>query len=139
MLRSVLLITFLLGISVGCGNSQKGPPREETYPITGVVQFDGQPAENLKVTLHRESGQSLGAYTDASGNFSVGTYEAGDGAPVGTYKLTFMYGAINLMSGRYSGPDKLKGKYSDPEKSEYTATVSEGEPCDLGVIELTSK
>lgn len=138
VLRILLLLTFICGVFSGCGKAPKGPPREPTFPITGRVLVDGQPANNLKVTFHPESGKSIGAYTDSDGHFSVGTYEAGDGAPSGTYKLTFEYGQINLMSGRYGGPDKLNGRYADSETSEHTVTVEDGTENDLGEIALTT-
>lgn len=123
----------------GCGKDQKGPPREATYPIQGVVEIDGLPEQQVKVLCHPVQGSALpgSAYTDADGKFSMGTYEAGDGVKAGKYKLTFAWGQINLMSGRYEG-DKLNERYSDPEKSEFTVTVAEGKENDLGVISLTS-
>ncbi len=130
-------------LSVGCSKAQKGGPREATYPIVGVVVIDGEPREHVQVTCHAEGDSKVpmksAAYTASDGAFSIGTYESGDGAPAGTYKLTFMWGAINLMSGRYSGPDKLNGRYADPAASEIVATVVDGEECDLGVVELTTE
>ncbi|MEZ6131614.1 MAG: hypothetical protein R3C59_23330 [Planctomycetaceae bacterium] len=126
----------------GCGKPPKGGPREATYPITGVVTVDGNPETQVQVTCHPVSESKLSApsvaYTNADGEFSIGTYEAGDGAPAGDYKLTFRWGQINLMTGRYDG-DKFKGKYAKVESSEFPVTVTEGQECDLGPIALTTK
>jgi len=79
----------------------------------------------------------ISGFTDPEGNFSIGTYQKGDGAPVGAYNLTFMWGQHSLFTGRYGGPDKLRGLYNDPEKSEVTVTVREGKPNNLGEIKLS--
>lgn len=139
------LITLSAGLLcfAACGSEQRGGPRVPTYPIVGQVTVDGAPAGNLLVMCHVMDGEaavpiSISAYTDAEGRFSISTYEGGDGAPIGNYALTFEWGQINLMSGRYGPPDRLNGKYADPETSEVTVTVVEGQEADLGVIELTT-
>ncbi len=76
---------------------------------------------------------------DGEGNFKLATYEAGDGVPAGDYVLTFVMQEFNLMSREYSGPDQLGGRYADPKTSEVKITVKDGEPTDLGVIELKTK
>lgn len=135
-----LIITF-----AGCGGSTgpQGGPRVTTVPVTGTVKVDGTAAAFLRVVAVPVDGvgavpmQSTGM-TDANGLFTISTYETGDGVPAGQYKLTFVWGQINLMNSQYSG-DKLNGKYSDPAKSEHSLTVTASdEPHDLGVIELTA-
>ena len=78
------------------------------------------------------------AFTDEEGKFEISTYESSDGVPAGEYALTFMWGKWN-MSGSYGGPDKLNDRYTDPKTSEVKVTVKDGEPTDLGTIELTTK
>ncbi|MCP4782299.1 MAG: hypothetical protein GY903_22085 [Fuerstiella sp.] len=138
-----LALSIVLLALLGCGSKQKGPPREATYPIIGVITVDGEPVEQIRVTCHPVGAGTLptasSAYSTADGGFSIGTYEAGDGAPAGEYKLTFMWGAINLMSGRYDGPDKLKGRYSKVETSEFSVTVEDGKENDMCLIALTTK
>ena len=125
---------------IGCGTGQKGGEREPTFPILGIVEIDGQPEQQVKVLCHAvEGGKAPGsAYTDADGKFSIGTYEAADGVPAGRYNLTFTWGQINLMTGRYEG-DKLNERYSDPEESEITVTVIGGEENELVRVSLTTK
>ena len=138
---SLILIAVLSSVS-GCGREQKGGPREATYPITGIVTIDGSPTEQVQVICHSVGDSKVAtgsaAYTQADGSFSIGTYESGDGAPAGEYKLTFKWGQINLMSGRYEG-DKLNDRYSDPDASEFSVTVQDGKENDLGEIALTTK
>lgn len=139
---SLIFVSVLSGVS-GCGRDQKGGPREATYPITGIVTVDGKPEEQVQVTCHSVGTSkvvtSSSAYTKPDGSFSIGTYEAGDGAPPGQYRLTFMWGQINLLSGRYEGPDKLNDRYSEPEDSLFSVTVENGTENNLGEIALTTK
>jgi len=137
-----LVLSGSLLMQSGCGKEPKGPPRDATYPITGLITVDGKPEAQVQVKCHPVGGANdlpSAAMTDADGKFSVGTYESGDGAPPGEYKLTFMWGQINLVSGRYGPPDKLNKRYSNVEQSEYSVTVKEGEQCDTGLIPLTTK
>ena len=130
------------GLSCGGGGGPEGGPRAETFPIHGKVLVDGQPAANVAIKMYPntddpETPLTSSTFTDMDGNFAIGTYEGADGAPVGDYKLTFMWGQINLMTGRYEGPDKLKDRYSDPETTEFEFTVVAPEN-DWGTIELTT-
>tara|TARA_R110002095_G_scaffold212564_3_gene201979 strand:+ start:7336 stop:7785 length:450 start_codon:yes stop_codon:yes gene_type:complete len=135
----VLMFFFL---SIGCSEEQRGGPREETTPITGVVLVDGKPAADLQVKAIPENPEGvtellpIAGFTDPEGKFSLSTYESGDGAPEGDYKLIFMWGQRSLMRGGYGAPDKLKKKYLDPKKSEYSVKVVKGTPNDMGTIEL---
>lgn len=142
---SMLLLPLLLG----CKGQGEALARDPVNKVTGTILVDGKPEPMVAVKLIRvgdpdekaTSSKMLvpGGLTNAEGRFSVGTYEYGadaDGAPAGDYKLTFHWGMINLMNGRYEG-DKFNGKYADPEKSERTVTVA-GAPVDLGTIELTT-
>ena len=138
------LLTVLPLCIMACSQGPRGGPRVPTYPIRGQVMVDGKPAENVSVVCHLANGDaevqtSISAFTDAEGKFSIGTYEGGDGAPEGEYRLTFTWGQINLMTGRYGPPDQLKGKYANPDSSQFSVTVREGQESDLGVIELTTK
>ncbi|MEX1231137.1 MAG: hypothetical protein WEB58_12905 [Planctomycetaceae bacterium] len=140
---SVLLLLIGLLVLPGCGDDgPKGGPRIETFPITGAVTVDGKPVETLLVVCHPVTPgpipTTISSFTDKEGKFSIGTYESGDGAPEGEYKLTFMWGQWN-MNGRYGGPDKLHDRYTDPEKPEVAVTVKPGEPIDLGAISLTTE
>jgi hypothetical protein len=118
--------------------------RKETFPATGEVYVDGQPAGQLKVECHnlagidKENPTFSQAFTDENGKFEIATYEAADGLPEGEYVLTFMWGELDLISGGYGGPDKLNGRYTDPQTSEHRFKVEAGKPTDLGKIELTT-
>jgi hypothetical protein len=141
---SGVLLASVAGFAAGC-SEEKTPSynRVPTFPVKGQVLVDGAPANYLKVKLNSVGEAAtpvdVSAFTDAEGKFMIGTYDGGDGAPAGEYKLTFEWGAINLFTGRYEGPDKLNGRYSDAAKSEFPLTVKEGNETDLGAITLTTK
>ena len=93
-----------------------------------ISQVDSDPAHfSMSATM-----------TQPDGSFEISTYQSGDGVPDGEYVLTIVWGKLNVMSRSYDGPDKLKDRYSDAKKSQIKFTV-EGQPVDLGDIELTTK
>lgn len=139
---SILLVLPLL---CSCGE-EVDPNRKTTFPVTGQLIIDGQPApERVAVSVHNVAGIDSEnptvsrAFTDKEGKFSLSTYESGDGVPAGDYVLTVMWGQLNTFSASYGGPDKLKGRYDNPKTSPIKFTVKEGEPTDLGNVELTTK
>jgi hypothetical protein len=127
----------------GCAEEFPDGPRVPTFPVTGIVHVDGRPIEMLQVKCEPQFTKppevpSTASFTDASGRFALSTFETGDGAPAGKYKLTFVWGQLNMLNGQYGGPDKLGGRYRKPETSPVEVTV-DGKPVDLGTIELTTK
>ena len=127
-----------------CSCSEEKLNRKATYPITGEVHVDGQPAADLAVTFHNVNGMDTAeptltaTRTDENGKFSASTYDAGDGAPEGEYSVTFEWNKLNTVSMSFDG-DKLDGKYNDPKKSTFKIKVEDGKPADMGKIELTTK
>jgi len=133
---------FLVGLLSGCGG---GENRKATFPVTGVVIVNGQPAEAVRITLNDVKGMDPNqptyseTFSDKDGKFSVSTYEKGDGVPEGEYTLTFYWGTINPLNMQYGGEDKLKQKYTDPATSKIKVKVEKGKPTDMGRIELSTK
>ena len=84
-----------LTVLAGCSEPQRGGPRVNTAPVSGIVTVDGQPAAFLQVDCHPEAGSEIkypiSAVTDDKGNFAFTTYEANDGLPPGSYTLTFSW------------------------------------------------
>ena len=145
MLRSIVVLSLILPtlwICGGCGQPQSD--RKETYPVRGDVLVDGEPVENLAVICillseaDKEHPTQSQCFTQKDGSFEIGTYESKDGVPAGEYALTFRWGAWNLLSHSYEG-DKLNDRYTDPKKTAAKFTVKEGEPTELGEINLTTK
>ena len=79
----------LLAVLGLAGCSGGAPPRPKTFPVTGTVMWKGAPVEDAQVTLvpTKEGQQAATGVTDAAGKFSVGTFEAKDGALEGEYMV----------------------------------------------------
>ena len=134
----------------GCNGQQEAMVRDPVHKVTGTLTIDGKPEQMVAVRMVRVGEPDAKAvtsqmltpsgFTDAQGRFVIGTYENGpngDGAADGKYALTFQWGQINLLGGRYEG-DKFNGKYADPETSEFIVRV-EGGPVEVPAIELNTK
>lgn len=139
----ILAALFLLTPS--CAKEQAF--RKQTVPVTGRVTVDGQaPSSPVQIrcfNLHgmdQEHPTVSSTVTRDGGQFSISTYESGDGVPEGEYAVTFEWKQLNLVSMSYGGEDALKGRYSDPQTSEVRFTITPGtKPLDLGTIELTTQ
>jgi hypothetical protein len=135
---------LVLVLCVVCCSCEKEPPRKATYPVTGTVLVDRQPVDQIAIRcisvagIDQKDPTESATFTDAEGKFKISTYKSGDGVPVGSYVLTFQWGQWNLISRQYGG-DKFNGKYADTKTSTIKFDVKEGQPTDLGTIELTTK
>lgn len=112
---------MMLGALSGCG-SPDGPRK---YPVRGVVEINGSPAQQVAVTFHHEQTETPGnlrypsAVTDANGKFVLSSEGDRDGAVEGKYKVTFAW----MSSPELDAFDMLGGKFSKPESSQFTAQV----------------
>jgi len=113
----------------GCGDS--GPPRAPLHPTSGTVIVDGQPAAGVQVRFRPAANPNaldalvpFGA-TDEDGVYTLGTYEPGDGAPAGRYKVTLFWS--DRPPGPQPGEDQLGGVYTLADRTTLEATVGEGE------------
>jgi hypothetical protein len=71
---------------------------------TGVVELDGAPIPNAAVMfLPVKGGRPATGRTDAAGHFVLTTFEPGDGAAAGTYKVTIT-ACESLVQEDESGP-----------------------------------
>src|SRR5262245_42253094 len=76
--RSALLISA--AALVGCG--------ARTSAVQGVVLLDGKPVPNASVQfVPQGAGRDATGQTDASGAFSMSTFQPGDGVVAGDYKV----------------------------------------------------
>jgi hypothetical protein len=94
MTKTVLVPGLLLAVSavvtVGCGggNTEMGPPKQKTVPVTGIVKYKGKPVPRAGVSFQSIDGKvSANASTDGAGTFILSTYGRDDGAPPGQYKV----------------------------------------------------
>jgi hypothetical protein len=128
--RAVLLAVAMLA---GCGDRDD---QMTVYPVRGSVTVDGKPAEGAQITLFALDEKLRGPESplptgrvDAEGNFIITSYEFGDGAPPGEYKVGVVWLEVIKPAGdlgQEETRDRLKEKYADPSSSTLTATVTEG-------------
>ena len=144
-----LLLVGLIGIT-GCGNKGRLP----TYKVNGSVTADNAPAERaIVIFCPVDPGPELGALrpygiTDSEGKFKLFTFNPGDGAPAGDYKVLIKWPsqgrATDLRDAPppgavvYNGPDRLKGKYYNIEKTPLSVTI-EKKTNDLPPFNLQTK
>jgi hypothetical protein len=84
ILRSIVLCVCALFILSGCSSEPQRPP---TYPVTGTVTLKGRPLEGARVVFISTSpaGQPASGISDKDGLYRLTTFDAGDGALVGSY------------------------------------------------------
>lgn len=133
------LLAMFLGIAcvLGCNSdaSQKVPGRSVTVKASGNVTLNGKPVEGAIVMFNSEQ-LNLTAYgkSDSSGHFQLTTYESGDGAPVGHYRVVIkkVEHAVTGESDHPALPPMtelslgLPEKYAQWETSGLNAVVVEG-------------
>lgn len=92
-----LIAATLAAAIVGCGGSDF-----PTAQVSGKVVHQGQGVPNAGVTFAPEpaeggySGKSASGTTDASGSFTLSTYQPGDGAVVGKHRV-YVHSADELQ------------------------------------------
>ena len=130
--------------AAGCGNGKLA-----TYAVRGQVLVNDKPADGANVIFCpvnpsvelknlRPSGK-----TDATGAFTLMTFEQGDGAPAGDYKVLVKWLSPAKVDSRedFGGPkrpDRLRGKYYNLNKTPLTATI-EKRSNELPPFSLTVK
>jgi hypothetical protein len=84
--RRGLWLCLVAALCSGC-NSTSNP---DTYAVTGKVTKTGQPVAGATVTFVPQSadGRAASGMTDASGVYKLTTFESGDGALPGSYKVS---------------------------------------------------
>jgi len=139
-LDRLFLICGFLTFLAGCGGGGSSPT---TVPVKGIVTYKGAPVPDLSVAFIPEKGMLAYGTTDSKGQFALMTNKQGDGAMVGTYKVTisFVPKEIPEMPG-FPGSEKnvespIPVKYSDPSTSGLTKTVESSAAKNNFTFELT--
>ena len=82
-----LIISVLVSLLAlpGCSSSS----RPATYRVTGTVTMQGKPLAGAFVTFVPTSneGEAASAITDSEGKYALTTWQAGDGARPGEYRV----------------------------------------------------
>ena len=106
--------------------------------VDGVVTYEGKPIDEAQVVFHpldamaAPDNRPLGI-TDEQGHFRLTTFEANDGAPTGTYKVTVSWQDRVLVGEEAirSGKSLIPVVYNDPAKTPLEHTVSKDQPQTL--------
>ena len=149
--QAAVAAVLLMVALPGCGGDDSGAEnRPQTVPAGGTVTYKGQPVEGATVTFvpnvpfvpgETSDVKSATAQTDAEGKFQLTTFEAGDGAVPGEYKVTVVK-REQVATGTGVDQDDpgydpnapeppapkhlLPEKYSAPASTPLTQTVAEG-------------
>ena len=79
-------VTISLANLMGCSGEI---PIPGIVDVTGTVALKGQPVEGVTVNFHPDSGsRAASGRTDAKGRFTLTTFNPGDGALPGTYRVS---------------------------------------------------
>ena len=117
----------LLTLACGCDDG-----RVDTVPVSGVVVFaDGEPVRTGTVEFQsRDHGTTSSGRIGQEGEFTLGTYDVGDGAPAGEHdvivvQLVINDGTVDHVTDHGRGvPPKYRGYDTSPLR---TAVAEEGD------------
>ena len=135
--RVLLPCALMLVLAAGCSGKKSNAwtkARPQTFPVKGVVTFDGAAVEGATVVFLAE-GKNLAAtgVTGADGRYVLRTFEPQDGAVAGRHAVRIT--KTTEIVERPSDPEAplpppkitqhLPAKYTDQTKSGLSAEVSE--------------
>lgn len=119
----IILLGFTL--CVGC-SGQKDKDLPDTISVKGMVTYQGKPVPDAMIMLYPEQGRKpASGKADASGNFTLTTFEKNDGVIPGKHKVTVT--AYESTSEGVSMKSAIPEKYTYQNSSPLTVTVSESE------------
>lgn len=131
---------LILALTIGC-NGTDYP--NATFPVSGRIQtVDGEPASYVRVTLHSSKLVAEGdpfrpsAMTDDDGNFQLTTYETDDGAPLGSYAVTFRWAEPQKTLFDPIPKDRLRNRFALPTEQSLRCTIIEAESQNIGTFEI---
>lgn len=141
-----LLAKFAYSCSIcvllaGCGSQPSGDVLS-TVPAGGTLTYKGKPLEFHQVIFMRKGERPAAGVSNGDGKFTLGTNDAGDGAPPGDYEVAVTYvgpPSTNPEEGmnEFTTPPppkvKIDRKYSDSTKSGVKVTVPNGGSTGLKV------
>jgi len=125
------LACLVFVVSSGCSRqredkwSKRRPP---SFPTTGIVTWNGEPATGALVTLQSASHNvAASGRTNDKGEFALTTWRQGDGAVGGDHKVTIETTVIAgyTSDGGLIEVNAMPPKYEKPETSGLTATISD--------------
>lgn len=107
---------------VGCGDDG-ATDGQAVFPVSGNVKMSGSPLADATVAFVGDGEQPTAtATTDADGNYELTTYESGDGAAEGNYKVVIsksppVAASKQTESGGHA-PESTTGHSAKPKSTE---------------------
>ena len=119
----LLCLMALVCCASGCGES-----RVDVYPTEALLMIDDKPFGPTKILLvpTAEGGRSVAGEVDENGMVTFTTYEIGDGAPAGDYRV-----AVGMVMAPPPAP--FPAVYRDMEKSPLTIRVEAKEKNEIAM------
>ncbi len=126
--RGILVVCGLLTVSIvgGCGRSK---PWETAYPAVGILTHKGRPVKDAELAFFPVDAnvpESVlpKAKTRENGEFDVSTYDNGDGAPAGKYKVTVIHHEIVIKGESMTAkPNDLPKKFASKETTDLIVEI----------------
>jgi hypothetical protein len=104
--------------------------RQPTQPVRGKVFFEGQPVPQAYIVLQAQAQgprpPRADAISEADGSFTLSTYSANDGAPVGEYAVTVVWRKPFYDATGKPGPNLLPTRYAEPRTTPLKAVIKNG-------------
>ena len=126
------LAIALLG---GCGGEPDAPDtRPARTSVGGVVTYNGSPVEGATVTFRPTGtgGRGANGRTDATGAFSMGTFEATDGVVPGEYSVVVVKYEAAAAGAQVSEEDPNYEQPPDVEDAPGAARAADALPLSCG-------
>jgi len=114
--------------------------RKPTVAVKGRIHFEGSPVTGAQVVFHqpvvstdkdkdkeKKFTRTGDAFVEPDGTFSLSSYTANDGAPVGDYHVTVIWRKPWVDEHGKPGPNLLPEKYAKPDTTDLRATVKSAE------------
>ncbi len=150
--KNILCPAFVMTlavITVGCGGSEN----VEVFPARGIVTFDGKPMTGggaiSLVPVASQNGKNAGGTINSDGTFVLTTYEDGDGAMAGSFRVIINqttsqepdYGGDSDAPGKapmqavetVTSADVIPTIYSDPTSSPVEVKIEAKEKNELTI------
>lgn len=96
----ILALLGALVLVAGCGGGKDQPAFADLHPVTGVVKRDGQPVKGGQITFTMDADKQefgVNSIVGADGTYTLTTYRKTDntgerknGAPAGSYKVSYV-------------------------------------------------
>ncbi len=109
-MKKIFACFLVTAMVVGCGGESVKPP-PKTYPVTGIVTYNGEPLKGATVSFWAPNSPRAGAgVTDEKGEFQLQTSEGEN-----TVTVTKIVGSVSALS---------KDAAKDPAKMAESTAVS---------------